>query len=173
MQINFANIAIYIAILQIYSFPMLILFTHRRIIMNEQQRNQIGVFILRVSLGGVLIAHSIYLKLMVFTLPGTAQFFSSIGLPAILAYVVFTIEAVAGIALVLGVKTRLFASITVPVLIGATWAHLGNGWVFSNANGGWEYPAFLGLAALAQAFLGGGALTLKLPLFHTPKTVAA
>ena len=32
---------------------------------------------------------------------------------------------------------------------------------FNNANGGWEYPAFLVIAALVQALLGDGALTLK------------
>ena len=44
----------------------------------------------------------------------------------------------------------------------ATWAHLGNGWVFSAANGGWEYPAFLALATVVQALLGSGAYSLKL-----------
>ena len=46
---------------------------------------EVGTFILRVALGSVLLAHSVYLKLIVFTLPGTAQFFASIGLPGFLA----------------------------------------------------------------------------------------
>ncbi len=117
--------------------------------MNERELNQYGVFILRVSLGIILIAHSVYLKMMVFTLPGTAQFFTSIGLPGILAYLVFAVEAIAGIALILGFKTRWFAALTVPVLLGATWAHFGAGWLFTNPNGGWEYPAFLSMAAAA------------------------
>ena len=141
--------------------------------MNDQQLKQIGILILRISLGMVLIAHSLYLKLVIFTLPGTAQFFSSIGLPAFLAYVVFSIEAVSGIALILGIKTRFFAAITIPVLLGATWAHLGNGWLFNNANGGWEYPAFLSLVALAQAFLGDGALAFRVPLGRRLSTTAA
>ena len=141
--------------------------------MNEQQLNQAGIFILRVSLGVVLIAHSLYLKLVVFSLPGTAQFFAAIGLPAYLAYVVFAIEAIAGMALVLGIKTRFFAAITVPVLMGATWAHFGNGWLFTNASGGWEYPAFLSLAALAQAFLGDGALAIRLPIGRRPSSATA
>jgi putative oxidoreductase len=131
--------------------------------MNEQQLNQYGVFVLRVSLGVILIAHSLYLKLVIFTLPGTAQFFGSIGLPGFLAYVVFAIEALAGIAFILGFQTRLFAAITVPVLIGATWAHIGNGWLFTNPNGGWEYPMLLVFATIAQALLGDGAFALKLP----------
>lgn len=44
----------------------------------------------------------------------------------------------------------------VPVLLGATWVHAGNGWLFTAPNGGWEYPAFLAAAAVAQALLGDG-----------------
>lgn len=129
--------------------------------MNEQQLNQIGVALLRISLGLILIAHSVYLKLVVFTLPGTAQFFAGLGLPPALAYAVFAAEALAGVALLLGLQTRWAAAAIVPVLAGATWAHLPAGWLFSNANGGWEYPAFLTVAALAQALLGDGAFALR------------
>lgn len=116
-----------------------------------------GAFILRITLGTVLLVHSVYLKLVVFTLPGTAQFFSSLGLPSFLAYVVFAIEAVAGVALILGIRTRLFAALVIPVLIGATWAHSANGWLFTNSGGGWEYPVILVLMAVVQVALGGGA----------------
>ena len=129
--------------------------------MSDHQLNQYGVAIMRISLGIILIAHSLYLKLLVFTLPGTAQFFGSLGLPPAMAYAVFAVEAVAGIALVLGIQTRWAALAAVPVLIGATWAHLPAGWLFSNPNGGWEYPAFLTVAAFAQALLGDGAFALR------------
>ena len=52
-----------------------------------------AVTLLRVALGVMFIAHSLLLKLFVFTLPGTAQFFTSIGLPGWFAYVVFAAEA--------------------------------------------------------------------------------
>ena len=84
-------------------------------------------------------------------------------MPGFLAYVVFAIEALAGIAFILGFQTRVFAAIAVPVLIGATWAHIGNGWLFTNTNGGWEYPMLLVFATIAQALLGDGAFALKLP----------
>lgn len=117
---------------------------------------QTGAFITRIALGSVLLAHSIYLKMMVFTLPGTAQFFESIGLPGIMAYLVFAIEAIAGAALILGIKTRFFAALVIPVLLGATWAHSASGWLFSNEGGGWEYPLILSIMALAQISLGDG-----------------
>jgi putative oxidoreductase len=122
---------------------------------------QWGALALRVSLGVMFITHSVYLKAMVFTLPGTAKFFESIGLPAFLAYVVFTMEAIGGVLLDLGVRTRVVAAALVPVLIGATWAHAGNGWLFTNPNGGWEYPLFLTIACVVQAFLGSGALAVS------------
>jgi putative oxidoreductase len=102
-----------------------------------------GDALLRIALGVMFIAHSVVLKYFTFTLAGTAQYFDSIGLPAALAYVVFALEAIGGVLLVLNIATRWVALALVPVLIGATWAHVGNGWVFSAPNGGWEYPLFL------------------------------
>jgi putative oxidoreductase len=120
-----------------------------------------GAFVMRISLGTVLIAHSVYLKLMVFTLAGTANYFESIGLPSWLAYAVFSIESVTGALIIVGYKTRISATIVLPILLGATWAHSGNGWVFTATNGGWEYPLFLSLIAGAVALLGPGALALE------------
>ena len=120
-----------------------------------------GAFVMRISLGAVLIAHSVYLKLMVFTLADTANYFESIGLPSWLAYAVFSIESVTGVLIIVGYKTRLSAAIVLPILLGATWAHSGNGWVFSATNGGWEYPLFLSFIAAAVALLGPGALALE------------
>ncbi|MFN0299033.1 MAG: DoxX family protein [Burkholderiales bacterium] len=120
-----------------------------------------AALVLRVSLGAMFLAHSVWLKLFVFTLPGTAQFFGSIGLPPVLAYVVFALEALGGVALILGVATRGVALALIPVLLGATWTHAGNGWLFTNPNGGWEYPLFLTLATAVQALLGDGAWALR------------
>jgi len=120
----------------------------------------LGALLLRVSLGVMFIAHSLYLKLVVFTLPGTAQFFQSLGLPGWVAYATFAAEAIGGVLLVLGVKARWVALGLVPVLAGAAWAHAGSGWLFTNAGGGWEYPVFLTIAALAQALVGDGAWAL-------------
>ena len=120
-----------------------------------------GTALLRVSLGLMFLAHSLVLKLMVFGLPGTATFFASIGLPPWLAYTVFAAEAVGGAMLVLGVQARWAALALTPVLAGATWAHAGNGWVFTATGGGWEYPLLLTVLALVQGLLGDGALALS------------
>jgi putative oxidoreductase len=120
-----------------------------------------AALVLRLSLGVMLLAHSAYLKLVVFTLPGTAQFFGSLGLPPATAYLVFTGEVVGGVLLILVICTRLVALVVVPILLGAVWVHFGNGWVFSAAGGGWEYPVFLTVAALVQTLLGDGAASVK------------
>lgn len=121
----------------------------------------LAAFLLRIALGAMFLAHSLILKLFVFTLPGTAQFFTSIGLPGWSAHVVFVLEAIGGVLLVLGVQVRWVSLILLPILLGATWAHAGNGWMFGYPNGGWEYPLYLALLALVQVLLGEGAFALQ------------
>lgn len=104
---------------------------------------QAGNTLLRVALGLMFIAHGLILKYFTFTLAGTAHYFESIGLPGPLAYAVFLAETVGGVLLLINFRTRWVALALLPVLFGAAWVHSGNGWVFSNANGGWEYPLFL------------------------------
>jgi putative oxidoreductase len=129
--------------------------------MNAERNKKYGIALLRISLGVMFIAHSVLLKHFTFTLPGTAGYFESIGLPGFLAYVVFGMEAVGGILLVLGVRTREVAAALIPILAGALWVHAGNGWVFSNAGGGWEYPLYLIVLSAAQVLLGEGAFALS------------
>ena len=128
--------------------------------MNATRNADYAAFLLRISLGIMFIAHAL-LKYFVFTLPGTAQFFVSLGLPAALGYVTFGVELVGGILLIAGVGTRVVSLALVPVLIGATWSHAGNGWLFTSPNGGWEYPAFWTVALVVQALLGDGAFAFR------------
>lgn len=116
--------------------------------LSPASQSQLSALILRISLGIIMLAHSLYLKLIVFTLPGTAKFFASIGLPESLAYIVFAIETLAGIALIIGYQARIAALSLIPVLLGATWAHINNGWLFTNTGGGWEYPLLLTILAI-------------------------
>jgi putative oxidoreductase len=122
-----------------------------------------AALLLRVALGVMFLAHGLWLKAFVFTLPGTVQFFESIGLPGFLAYATFAAETAGGILLILGIGSRWVALGLMPVLLGAVWAHSGNGWLFTNQGGGWEYPLFLAVSALALGLLGDGAYALRLP----------
>lgn len=125
-----------------------------------------AALVLRVALGVMFIAHAL-LKYHVFTLPGTAQFFESIGLPGPLAYLTFYAELIGGTLILAGAWSRWTSLALIPVLLGATWAHAGNGWLFTAPNGGWEYPAFLTVAALAQALLGDGKYAVS-AMFERP-----
>lgn len=125
-----------------------------------QQTTPYAALLLRLSLGVVLLAHGAWLKLGVFGLSGTMGFFGSIGYPPVFGALVAFGETAAGTALILGVWVRLASLLSLPIMIGATLVHAGNGWLFTAQGGGWEFPAFLTAALLAQAGLGAGAHAL-------------
>ena len=114
-----------------------------------------GLSILRIHLGIILLAHG-WLKISVFTIAGTVDYFASLGLPSFFAYLVIFGEIIGGITLILGIQTRLTALFCLPILIGATFVHLNNGWLFSAEGGGWEFPVSLSIIALAIIFMGSG-----------------
>jgi len=116
--------------------------------------------LLRLGLGAVFLAHA-YAKAFLFTLPGTVKFFTAYGFPGWTAYLVFALELLGGLSLLLGFHTRLIAALLIPVMLGALVPHVGNGWMFTNNGGGWEYVAFLIVALAAQALLGGGTFSLS------------
>lgn len=117
--------------------------------------------ILRLSTGGLFIAHGL-LKLLVFTPAGTAGYFESIGLPGFLAYLTIAAELAGGVALILGIYTRLVAAALVPVLLGAAiMGHGKAGFFFNNEGGGWEYPVFWAVIMVVIALLGSGAHALR------------
>ena len=119
-----------------------------------------GAFALRASLGVMFIAHA-YLKLAVFTVPGFEGFLGKVGLPTLLAWPIILAEFAGGLAILAGFYGRLVSVALLPILLGAIFVHAPNGWVFNAPNGGWEYPAFLAVAALAHALIGDGAFAAK------------
>lgn len=127
----------------------------------------LGAALLRISLGVMWIAHAL-LKWFAFTLPGTAQFFASVGFPGSLAYPVFAAELIGGAAIVLGVYARQASLALLPVMLAAAWVHLPNGWVHTSPGGGWEYPVFLCIASVAHVLIGDGAFALRSSGFLTP-----
>ena len=119
-----------------------------------------GAFLLRAALGIMFIAHA-YLKVAVFTVPGFEAFLTQTGHPAFLAWPIILAELVGGLAILTGFYGRLASIALMPVLFGALLVHVPNGWVFTAANGGWEYPAFLAVAALAHVLIGDGAFAAR------------
>ena len=122
----------------------------------------IAALLLRLGLGTMFVAHGL-LKVFVFTLPGTVGFFEQVGFPGWTAYIVTFAEIGGGAALIAGIGVRAISLALLPVLLGAVFVHFGSGWVFSNPNGGWEYPAFLALVSIAVALLGPGKYVIRMP----------
>ena len=132
--------------------------------MNERSAD-IAALILRAGIGIMFIAHGL-LKLTVFTLAGTAQFFEQVGFAAWMAYPVTFFEIIGGALLIAGFYSRYVAMVSIPGLFGAAMVHWGNGWVFSAANGGWEYPVFLALVSMVIVLLGDGRYALSRMIFR-------
>lgn len=127
-----------------------------------------AAFLLRVALGMLFLAHGLVLKVLTFTIPGTVGYFESIGYPGAFAYLVILGEIGGGLLLIAGVYTRWIALALLPILIGATLQHAGNGWVFNAPGGGWEFPALWTLLLVVQSLLGAGAFALKVPALNAP-----
>ena len=122
---------------------------------NEINIQSIGISLLRIHFGIILLAHG-WLKVYVFSIAGTVGYFSSIGLPPIIAYLVIFGELAGGLALILGIQTRLAAALAVPIVFGAAVMNGGNGWLHSASGGGWEYAASLTVIAVSLAIMGSG-----------------
>ena len=118
-----------------------------------------ATLLLRLSLGLMFIAHGL-LKVLVFTPAGTVGYFASLGIPEAFAWLTMAAELGGGLLLILGVQVRWVALLQLPVIVGALVVHAGNGWLFSSANGGWEFPAFWAVAQLVLALLGDGPYAL-------------
>lgn len=128
--------------------------------MIDQKTAPYAILALRVTTGALFIFHGL-MKLLVFTPAGTAGYFESIGLPGALGYLTMLVEIAGGVALILGIKTRLVSVALVPVLLGAAYfAHGSAGFGWSNPNGGYEYPLMWAIVQAALAGLGDGAYAL-------------
>jgi len=126
----------------------------------ESRAVSAGATLLRLTLGAMWLSHA-WFKITAFGIAGFAGWMDSLGLPGFMAGPVIALELIGGILILTGFYARYVSIALLPVLAVATWVHLPNGLIFSNANGGWEYPVFLTIASVVQALIGDGALALK------------
>lgn len=121
----------------------------------------LGLLVLRVVVGAIFAAHGAQ-KIFEFTLPGTIGSFAGMGvpLPEIAGPVVAFVELIGGILLILGLLTRPVAILlAIDMIVALVAVHLPAGlWV---GDGGYEFVAVLGAAALALALTGAGRFSLE------------
>ena len=123
----------------------------------------IGALLLRLVVGGTLIAHGWNHMFGGGRLPGTARWFASIGfrhsrVHALLASVG---EVAAGASLVLGIATAFGAAAVVATMLVALIAnHLRNGFFIFRPGEGYEYVLMIAVVAAAIGALGPGRISL-------------
>src|SRR5438445_4942766 len=117
-----------------------------------------GLVPLRLVVGLVFVVHGAQ-KLFVFGLGGAAGFMATVGipLPSVAAVVVTAVEILGGLALVLGLGTRVAAALLAfEMLVAILTVRLKMGFV-----GGYEFELTLFAASLSLALLAAGPLTVK------------
>ncbi|WP_264740801.1 DoxX family protein [Cytobacillus firmus] len=126
-----------------------------------ENRYEASTLILRIVLGISFFIHG--LSKFQGGIENTVGWFSSIGLPGFLAYGVALIEVVGGIALVLGLFTRIVAIIFVLLMVGAVIkVKLAAGFLGNGQMAGYELDlAFLAMA-VSIAITGSKAYALDL-----------
>lgn len=133
--------------------------------MNQSRLTTAALTILRVALGFLFAAHG-FQKFNEWTIAGTQAAFAQMGVPAanLTAPLVAGLELVGGIALILGVLTRVVAALLAVNMIGALFLVHAAAGVFAD-KGGYELVLLLGAAALALALTGAGRVSVDRALF--------
>ncbi|MBT2666964.1 DoxX family protein [Bacillus sp. ISL-4] len=129
--------------------------------MNKQE---IGTFLLRVMLGISFFLHG--LSKFKGGLENTAGWFQSIGIPGFMAYVVGVIELVGGIALIIGLGTRIISALLVFIMAGAiVYVKFPAGFMGNGEGTGYELDLVLMIIALHLVMNGSRFLSIdsKLP----------
>ena len=133
--------------------------------MNQPTLTTTARTILRIVTGFLFAAHG-WQKFNEFTIAGTQAAFAQMGVPAanIVAPAVATLELVGGIALILGVLTRVFAALLAVNMLGALFLVHATAGIFA-ATGGYELVLILAAAALTVALVGAGKVSVDKALF--------
>ena len=133
--------------------------------MNQPALTTSALTILRIVTGFLFAAHG-WQKFTEFTIAGTQAAFAQMGVPAanLAAPVIATLELVGGVALILGVLTRVFAVLLAADMLGALFLVHASAGIFA-ATGGYELVLILAATALAVAFVGAGRFSVDKALF--------
>ncbi|GAA0957724.1 DoxX family protein [Frigoribacterium faeni] len=120
----------------------------------------LGLLVLRVALGVTFVAHG-WQKIVLQGIPATQEGFAGMGVPLadVAAPTIAWLEIVAGIALVVGLASRVAAGLLAATsLVALFLVHAGNG--FFSAEGGYEFVLVLAAAGVALVLTGPGRLAV-------------
>jgi putative oxidoreductase len=133
--------------------------------MNKSALTTTALAALRIILGFLFAAHG-WQKFNEWTIAGTQASFAKMGVPAadVMAPAIAVLELAGGIALILGVLTRVVAALLVVDMLGALFLVHAPAGVFA-ANGGYELVLLLAAASFALALTGAGRLSVDRALF--------
>lgn len=133
--------------------------------MNQSTLTTSARTILRIVAGFLFAAHG-WQKFNEFTIAGTQAAFAQMGVPAanVAAPVIATLELVGGVALILGVLTRVFAALLAVNMLGALFLVHAPAGIYAET-GGYELVLILAAAALAVALVGAGKVSVDKVLF--------
>ena len=133
--------------------------------MNQSRLTTTALAALRIILGFLFAAHG-WQKFNEWTITGTQASFAKMGVPAaeFMAPAVAVLELAGGLALILGILTRVVAALLALDMLGALFLVHAPAGVFA-ANGGYELVLLLAAAAFALALTGAGRLSLDSALF--------
>ena len=127
--------------------------------MDKSNLRSCGITILRVVVGIVFLVHGRQ-KLFTFGFHGVAGMFAHMGIPlaAVSAVVVTLVEFFGGLALIVGLGTRIAAALLAIDMAGAIlFVHGKNGFF---APMGYEFPLTLLASCLCLALAGAGSLSV-------------
>jgi putative oxidoreductase len=127
--------------------------------MTEAWAIDLGLFVLRATLGVVMLAHGLNHVIGGGKIDGTARWFASMGMrPARLhAWLASITEIVGGALLIVGLLTPLAAASAIGITVVAFLInHRKNGFFIFRPGEGYEYVMTLGLVGVAVALLGPG-----------------
>ena len=123
-------------------------------------KNEVGALILRLVLGITFFVHG-FVKFSG-GIENQVSWFSSIGLPGFLAYVVAIIELVGGFALIIGLGTKVISALLAIIMIGATLkVKLSLGFLGNGQMAGYELDVALFAMAAYLAINGSKLLSLN------------
>lgn len=135
------------------------------------KKYEVGALILRVVLGITFFIHG----LVKFQggIENTVGWFASIGLPGALAYVVAIVELVGGIALIIGLGSRVVSGLLAVLMIGATLkVKLAGGFLGIGQGAGYELDLALLAMALFLTINGSKLFAVDQIVFKRQETVS-